>query len=520
MVVILFSLCVAGVTAQKNVVWFIVDDLRPQFVSYGQTFMQTPNVDALVSRSVVFDRAYAQFAVCAPSRNSFMTGRRPDRTQAFNFADDFREVGANWTTLPEHFKNHGYVTLGGGKTFHPNLPPNYDEPYSWSQDEPYYNFTDDTCDEAVSPVPPYDGRDDEICTVSNASALWDYRMASKGIEWMGKYVDRPFFFALGMRRPHLKSIVPVDVFESYPERDDDVPAQATFPRDIHNIAWCCNYSAKLNGTDVYSQGPWYQAYDNYTTSELRRGYYASVTWVDSQIGRVLTAVDNYGLVNDTIVVLHGDHGYQLGEKSCWRKQTNFELATRVPLLVSAPFLSGPKRVPYPVELVDLYKTLADLANITAPEPSVQGKSLAAYFDDSTPSEYGRFFSAYSQFDRCPSDTAVDVNNLTASDNVTAFHGGCSETAKQNITFMGYTLRTLDWRYTVWLYFNGTSLKGDWGDCHVADGFCPTELYRHGASEDLGDFERFEPTNLASQPGHAALKVKLHAQLQAHFQSDQ
>lgn len=504
---LLFSSASASAT---NVVWFIVDDLRPQLAeTYGQSQMRTPALDGLAKRAVVFDRAYAQFAVCAPSRNSFMTGRRPDRTQAYNFIDDFREVGPDWVTLPQFFKNHGFVALGGGKTFHPDLPPNYDEPLSWSQDEPYVAFADDVCNATVGPVPPYDGDDDEICTVSNGSALWDYRMASIGIEWLSKY-QGPKFLALGMRRPHLKYLVPVDVFESYP-RVVDVPVQNTFPRDVNPVAWCCNYSAKLNGTDVYSKGPYEQAYDDYTTAELRRAYYASVTWVDQQIGRVLDVID----FQDTIVVVHGDHGYQLGEKACWRKQTNFELGTRVPLIIAAPGVAS-KRVADPVELVDLYRTLADLASLPSPDDSVQGTSLKPYFDASSYSNPAA--AAYSQFDRCPNGT-----ELTG---LAAVQGRCNATGKADIPIMGYTLRTVDWRYTVWLDFNGSSLTGRWDECSLfqrnndpAASFCATELYVHGLDEDLTDFENFEPVNLARHPAFFNISASLHAQLKAHFLSD-
>lgn len=292
-----------------------------------------------------------------------MTGRRPDRTQAFNFLDDFREVGADWITLPQHFKNHGYITLGGGKTFHPGLPKDYDEPYSWSQEEDYFAFADDVCDPSVDPVEPYAIEGDDICTVKNESALWDYRMASKAIEWINKYAveNNSVFLAIGMRRPHLKNIVPRRFFEFYPSILD-TPVQRTLPRDIHNIEWYGNSTITLNGSKVYSRGPWEQAFDDILTSELRRGYYASVSWVDSQIGRVVAEVDKLGMMENTIFVLHGDHGYQLGEKACWRKLTNFELGTRVPLIITA-LPTRSKRVPYPVELVDIYKTLSDLAGV-------------------------------------------------------------------------------------------------------------------------------------------------------------
>ena len=216
----------------KNVLWFVVDDLRPQLnASYGQTHMHTPAMDKLASNALVFERAYVQFGVCAPSRTSFMTGRRPDRTQAFNFLDDFREVGigAGWTSLPQYFKLHGFLTLGGGKTFHPNLPPNYDEPLSWSPDAPYFPLDDDKCDSGHRPVPPYATEGDAICTVENASSLFDARMADTAIGWLklaqADNRSRPFFFAVGVRRPHLDWVVPTALYARYSWVDPGLPRQ-------------------------------------------------------------------------------------------------------------------------------------------------------------------------------------------------------------------------------------------------------------------------------------------------------
>jgi len=509
----------------RSVVYIVVDDLRPQLnVAYGQTEMVTPSLDVLASRAAVFERGYAQFAVCAPSRNSFMTGRRPDRTRCYNFMDDFREVGPDWVTLPQYFKDYGYTTLGGGKTFHPNLPANWDLPYSWDAYFPYDH--DDVCNATVAPVPPYDREGDDVCTVANETALYDYRLASRAIDWYRQHnstarvakgkEEKPLFLAVGFRRPHLKSIVPKSYFDLY----EDVvtpPKVKTYPRDRGPIGWCCAQdTATLNGTTNVTKGPYAPAFDDFVSAELRRGYYAAVTWTDHNIGRLLRVVD----FENTVILVHGDHGYELGEMANWRKRTNLELGTRVPLLVAAPGVA-PSRVRTPVELVDVYRTLADLAGLPPPpagaEDGVQGKSLRPYLlmeeeeeeedddDDDDDDEDGddSAAAAFSQFDRCPGD------------DVLLFQGECDHTAIANITYMGYSIRTSDWRYTVWLRFRDADGGGLWEACDDESGFCERELYDH-RNEDLADFDALELVNVAAAPTSASTVARLHARLRLKF----
>ncbi|KAJ8612822.1 hypothetical protein CTAYLR_002048 [Chrysophaeum taylorii] len=510
-----------------NILWLIVDDLRPQLGSYGQGATLTPALDALAAESVVFEMAYAQFAVCAPSRNSFMSGRRPDRTQAFNFLDDFREVGANWTTLPEHFKNNGYLTLGGGKTFHPDLPPDYDEPYSWSQDVPYFPFVEDSCNNSV---PPYNFSDDDICTVADGSSLFDSKMAVEAMKWIDEAGVTPFFFAVGIRRPHLPWIVPLEFYDMYANATIPALSQPTLPEGIHNIAWSSEAfsRATLGGRAYANKGPFEPSFDPNVTAELTRGYMVAVSWADAQMGRIINHLDERDEEKNTIVVVHGDHGYQLGEKACWTKHTNLELGTRVPLIIRVPAAARqPRRVRVPVELVDLYKTLSDLARLPEPEPGVQGKSLAKFFFENnkstTTTEETQQWAAYAQYDRCPTQSEID-NDDDDNNNVTKFHGSCKRVEKEDIYYMGYTIRTLAYRYVCWMRFDGATLAARWTDCdhhrqhNNNDGsfFCARELYYHGEEEDLGDFNGFETTNLAYNATYRPVRDALHARLRAHF----
>ena len=213
---IIFSVLLIAATtvAYKNVLFMPVDDLRPQILEgFGQKYMHTPNLDRLVKESMVFQRAYCQEALCVPSRNSFLTGKRPDTTQVWDSLGNkhFRITGPDWISLPEHFKKNGFTTLGGGKTFHPNRPPNWDEPKSWSQDKPYFPFV-------MSPCPNDTLSTDRLKGSVAAIATWcpldeskypdsyhyDWKLANHTIDTL-KYVtgiDKPWFVAAGFRRPH------------------------------------------------------------------------------------------------------------------------------------------------------------------------------------------------------------------------------------------------------------------------------------------------------------------------------
>jgi hypothetical protein len=207
----------------KNVLFLIADDLRPQLnKAYGKTFMHTPNIDAFTDTALVFDWAYTNMAICSASRNSFMTGRVPDKTRTWNFIDDFREGGAAWVTLPQFFKENGYTTLGHGKTYHPGHPANNDEPYSWSQDQPYVGLTTTSCrngkdglnhgggnfcPDAVSPDNMFS---DHNTTLSAIDTIQRVSAASKTS-------GRPWFIAMGWHYPHQQWHTPQWSMDKYPD---------------------------------------------------------------------------------------------------------------------------------------------------------------------------------------------------------------------------------------------------------------------------------------------------------------
>ena len=207
----------------KNVLLIVVDDLRPEIhdPAFGEKFMITPNIDRLASNGIAFSRAYCQQAICGPTRNSFLSGRRPIRTKSWNFLDSFREVGPEWIAFPEYFKNNGYITLGTGKTYHPGLPPNYDEPKSWSQDEKYYmaGGAYQRCQipgwqgSLVCPGAKGDNTEkfsDWLDMNRTRTQLHKYGPASK------KPGGKPFFLAFGAHRPHLPWNMPRKFWDMYP----------------------------------------------------------------------------------------------------------------------------------------------------------------------------------------------------------------------------------------------------------------------------------------------------------------
>lgn len=218
----------------KNVLFIVIDDLRPQLGCYSQKYMRTPNIDKLASQSLVFDNAYCQFAFCAPSRNSFMTGRRPDRVKAWNFRDHFREkgIGENWTSLPQYFKKNGYLTLGVGKLFHPNLPPNYDPP-SWNEEVfPYINPTPSRY------CPGGDSRCGLDPATTNFSDIIVVNGALERLEYAAKNASKqPFFLGVGIHKPHLPWKVPPQFLEMYPVESVAAPTDGYFPHGAPELAW-------------------------------------------------------------------------------------------------------------------------------------------------------------------------------------------------------------------------------------------------------------------------------------------
>jgi iduronate 2-sulfatase len=322
--------------------------------------MQTPNLDALASKSLVMKRAYAQQSLCVPSRASVLTGRRPDTTGVTDFTHYWRESGGNFTTIPQYFKENGYHSVGMGKIFHPGGCSGNDDPISWSEDyfQPNVALWESVTDNSWTIV------DDDV----RSNPLPDMQIAQHAVETLkrlaGSSQDQPFFLAVGFVRPHLPLAVPEEFFDLYPLEDIPLPSNPNAPDRMPELAW--SNSGELRQYADFRDGKWYGDI-NVTLPEdvvrnSRRAYLAGVSYTDSLIGQVLDALDEEGLTSKTIIALWSDHGFHLGENGLWSKSTNFEVANRVPLMVSAPGQTdNGVKTDALVELVDLFPSLAELA---------------------------------------------------------------------------------------------------------------------------------------------------------------
>ncbi|XP_062507937.1 iduronate 2-sulfatase-like [Corticium candelabrum] len=465
----------------KNVLYIVVDDLRPQLGAYGQSEMYTPNIDKLASQSLVFERAYCQQAVCAPSRNSFMTGRRPDTTKAWNFIDHFREagVGLNWSSMPQYFKNHGYFSSGVGKLYHKNLPPDNDPP-SWSdlKQFPYYWGNPQGCPNHTSSCPL--SRETYNFTDMNSTAIMMQHM-----HYAAQHRDTPFFLGIGFHKPHLSWRFPQEFLQHYPNASNITVAKHLMtPAGMPTVAYhTCIPPSRYTDLHKYEHNI-SVPYPVEVQQHLRQGYYSAVSYMDSLVGEVLRELDSLGLSNDTIVAFHADHGWQLGEHNEWCKQTNFELAARVPFMIRAPGYEAAagKKTSSLVELVDVFPTLVELAGLPPCQENLEGKSLAPLFKDSTKSVKN---VSLTQYPRCG-------NVKTGADN-------CGGVKRTDFEYMGYSIRTDRYRYTEWVEWNGKKLQPNW------ENVIGKELYDHQGDEE-NDFDAFENENVAEKEEEVAKEL--------------
>lgn len=411
---------------RPNVLFIAVDDLRPKLGCYGDPDAITPNIDRLAERGILFENAYCQQAVCAPSRSSLMTGKRPDRTKVWNLSTHFRKALPNVVTLPQYFKKNGYHTQSVGKIYHD--PASAQDSISWSVPAtlavtgtagPKY-----VLDSNINKKGSWKAAATENADVPD-SVYVDGKVSNAAVKILQEIKAKPFFLAVGFRRPHLPFSAPSKYWSMYDRSLLQLPKNPSSPKGAPGIA--LHKSKELRGyTDVPKTGE----ISEQKIRELLHGYYASTTYVDTQIGKLLSTLEELDLMKNTIIVLWSDHGYHLGEHDLWSKTTNFELDTRVPLIISTPAKANQGiRTDALVELVDLYPTLADLAGLPKPE-GVEGSSMKPLLKN--PSlEWKK--AAFSQFPR------------------PWFY-------KDEPEVMGYSVRTRNYRYTQWQDFTTGEVK--------------------------------------------------------------
>jgi len=366
-----------------NVLFIISDDLRPELGCYGNTMIKTPNVDALAARGTRFDHAYAQFPLCNPSRSSLLNSRYPTQTGVMDNNSYFRAKHPDFVTLPQYFKNNGYAALRTGKIFHGGI----DDQVSWTEGgEPVDpNIVNrppspvalglgarETGDEEAAARPSQPARpnaSDRIVVLDgNGESFGDYKIADRAIDFLQRYKDKPFFLAVGFNKPHSPPTAPQKFFDLYDVNKMPLPVDF----NTHPIApsGFPDLSIPHRNADLFigRESPPDLA------REMIRAYWASTSFMDAQVGRVIAELDRLKLRDNTIIVFWGDHGYHLGEKGKWSKAYSlWDIGLRVPLIIDLPGgkAQATERV---VQLLDLYPTLADLCGLPAPA-GIEGRSI-------------------------------------------------------------------------------------------------------------------------------------------------
>jgi len=403
--------------ARPNVLFIAIDDLRPELGCYGDALVKSPNIDRLAANALLFERAYCQQAVCSPSRTSLLTGLRPDSTHVYDLTTHFRTTVPDVVTLPQHFKNNGYVTAWWGKLFHANLL----DPVSWTRQgeqlEPKNNWRAYVTEANIEIAARNNGAGPAFERADLPdNAYPDGKIAEKAIETLREIKDKPFFLAIGFFKPHLPFNAPKKYWDLYQRSDFKLPTRQTAPDNAPTLA-STGWGELRSYADIPAKG----SLPDEQARELIHGYHACVSYTDAQIGKVLDELKRLGLDKNTIVVLWGDHGWKLGDYGQWCKHTNFEIDTRVPLIVRVPGMkTAGQKTKALVEFVDLYPFLCDVAGL--PKPAhLQGKSFAPLLGK--PGQVWQE-SALSQYPR--------GNDI-----------------------MGYSLRTDRYRFTRWLKSDGT-----------------------------------------------------------------
>jgi len=498
---------VAQVTSpakQKNILMIAVDDLKPLLSNYGHSEMKTPNFDRLASMGVTFTNANVQYAVCGPSRASVMTGTNPDRTRVWDLHTDFRQSSPGLYSMPEYLATQGYETTATGKIYHKNssapghdgkswtiphtLPKNYDAKYG----EPASNYYQDpeTKRKTVALIKEANAKglkgskanryaikrlkpSTESADVPN-DAYQDGLYTISALEKLNTLVatGKPFFLGVGYQRPHLPFAAPKKYWDLYNRADIDLAkfrglSDGTPKIAYHSFGELRAYSDIDNKLGVGDELP------EAKQRELIHGYMACISYIDAEIGKLLDALENKGILEDTVIVLWGDHGFHLGDHSLWCKHSNFEQATRIPFMFAAPGMAKGKSVSNPVELLDLFPTVFDLANVKA-SAQQEGKSLKPLLDN-------------------------DASTTITQDYAMSQYGRGKD---KNI--MGYSLRTERYRYTEWH-------RNDYRSSKTYD-------IKNVKDFELYDYEKDpnETRNLVNDAAYASIVKELSAKMKKHL----
>lgn len=459
---------------RPNILLIAIDDLRPELHCYGADHIISPNIDQLSSEGVLFSKAYTQQAVCAPSRNTLLTGMRPDGLGIHDLGTFFRSSAPDIQTLPQLFKENGYAAEGMGKIYHTGHG-NQNDTLSWSRKfwTPAHIVHDRT------PVQSGDTTNLQTCfpKIKGEKLPWlrsqkpeawhdDAMTAAHAIERIQALKDTSFFLAVGFRKPHLPFVAPKAYWDLYDH--DAIPIPPKEKPEVPTYAFLNSHELRK-----YHQMPDTGFFSDEDTRNLIHGYYACISFIDAQVGYLINELKRMEIFDNTIIVVWGDHGWKLGEYGEWCKHTNYEIDTRIPVIVKTPGTStGKGRVSEDIiETVDIYPTLCELAGLKIPG-HVQGTSFLKLLIDP---EYHWEDVAFSQYPRTRQQDGKTQH------------------------LMGTSMRTGDYRIT------------QWKDRETGE-LVDQELYRHTSA-------KLEKINLANDPLYADTLLALNRRFDIEYERE-
>jgi len=456
----------SSIKARPNILFIPIDDLRPELGCYGNEYIKTPNIDQLTRQGVVFTRAYCQQAVCNPSRASLLTGLRPDSIQVWDLYTSFRDNVPDVVTLPQFFKQNGYTTIGLGKTFHNNIPDTISwtekphiEGFPFDPDAFYVNEDNINIQQEKIKKLKANGKSriDQLghwyvkakateIGIAGDDAYFDGAQTTLAISKLQELatLKKPFFLSVGYYRPHLPFNAPKKYWDLYDRESIPLAGNQFSPEGSPEYA-NHGYQELKSYIDCHdlplpNEKPWNEE----CQKELKHGYYASVSYVDAQIGRLLGELERLGLSENTIVVLWGDHGWKLGEHNGWCKMTNYEIDTHVPMIVSGAGVKAKgKQSNALTEFVDIYPTLCEMAGFPVPG-YLQGTSFVPLLENPDIEWKTAAFSQFLLGRFGPPETRLHER-------------------------MGYSIRTDRFRYVEWYSWNKEEkIKGELLDRELFD----------------------------------------------------
>jgi len=517
-----------GIIAQQkksnkpNILFIAVDDLKPLLGCYGNTLVKTPNIDRLAKISTVFNKNYCQQAICGPTRASIMTGTRPDVTQVWNLTTQMRDVNPDLVTLPQYLITQGYETSGIGKIYHPSSAIGGVDPVSWSipylkskesdfpaefgspangqyqLQETKARMTPEIIAERKKQSKDLAANDENPKSIKGPSvecidvpdnAYQDGVNALIAKEQIIKLSkgDKPFFMAVGFSKPHLPFVSPKKYWDLYKREDMPIASFQEHSKNGPLIAY--HQSGELRN---YLDIPEFATLPSDSLriglklekqKELIHGYYAAVSYLDAQVGVLLNTLESLGTLNNTVIVLWGDHGWHLGDHDLWHKHTNFEEATRAPLIIAGPGIKSGKTNSLS-EFVDVFPTICDLAGVPIPN-KLDGLSLKplmlnnnAKVNDYSISQYPRKLKKLEMIKKGYTDSKI----------------------------MGYSMRTDKYRFTIWM--NNFTSKQPFNEFKVY----AFEMYDYVK-------DPLEKVNVVNDKDYATISKELKAKMLDYFKSE-